>query len=1287
MQIGISQNSGRIYRRSGKLNGNQVKTVFGNWGVIGQPATAGSRGAWVFDTNGYIGDVSPLVGAEVQGKYELNGVERDTTFFWVIDCPVGRPSTGGFDTDNNSNRQAFEPVGGYFNESSSNPAISTRQETWPTTWPDKDASWDGFWNGLFGKIPNADMETYFVMDDNNDNEYNLPAENDYLISFNPDPSNTARQGLGLEVKVRGLQWQQILAQDNIFWVYEIENQGQTTYSRTVFGMLVGTLVGGTNDDNSHGEYDDDWSFFNVNEDLTWTGDYPNDNSRNPFWEGAVGLVGYAFLESPGNPFDGIDNDNDAIDAQMIPEGPLFVEADFQEITFTNNPIQYNETNKIILIDPDTFERIVLTFPTNTDTFIVDTLGYNLTLISGITSLVEGNVISQAGIENVNENAYDGKDNDLDGIVDENYFLHYRQRRVTPGNDVLFDILNPVRHVDYVSGLGLSDGMIDERRDDGLDNDDDWSRNPKTGEYLYDDDGNLLDDYGEDGLPNTNDPGEYDGFPSPGEPNFDQTDKDESDQIGLSSFEYFVPSISIAMADDNDMWRRMRPGFFDVPETYQDGKPTQGEDGDFVYSSGYFPLTAGQTERMSLALIYGWDIDDMVKKLEVVRNIYNSDYRFPIAPDKPTLTAVPGDNKVTLFWDRAAESSFDPVLREFDFEGYKIYKSTDPNFNDVRVVTNSSGNVVSYKELASFDLIDNIFGWYYPPYDIYQILQGWSYNLGDETGLQHSYIDYDVENGRTYYYAVVSFDKGLDTSGVIPSECTKAITQTTTGDFILDINTAKVTPGKPVAGYQSPLDTSDVIHVTGDGFGTISYRILDPTALTGHEYDVYFWDSSNDGIDNNNNWDVMTDDLGADGIAGTKDEGEDDGKPTRGEPNLDEKDNNELEAITTSYAVKDNFEYKEEFVPDDTNFVSLSKQNLVESSIIVQDGIGNIIADSLYEVNIQEGEIRSTKSGVFNSIIPSITYQYHPIYFSEYIQGNPIIESKINDTDIFDGITLDFKNTWKLTQADTGTSSQWNTAGINYRSDIGFEDLILPDGTRKPISIPANYELRISNTVIDTTSALLEQYGIPPEPRKFEIFNTTGGYNIEYLHGDTDNDSLPSSLERMIFFERDAKGDFNIYTWQFQLVLNDTNPPYQFQGGEILELISTFPFNKFDLFRFQTEVPSVDEIEAKDDLDAISVYPNPYIVSHAFESALPPNVTSGRGERRVYFTNIPANAKIFIFTARGDHVITLKNDNNIFDGTVIWNLKTKENLDIAYGVYFYVVDSSVGKKRGKLAIIK
>ena len=64
--------------------------------------------------------------------------------------------------------------------------------------------------------------------------------------------------------------------------------------------------------------------------------------------------------------------------------------------------------------------------------------------------------------------------------------------------------------------------------------------------------------------------------------------------------------------------------------------------------------------------------------------YNNDYQFANAPFTPKLTAIPGDNRVTLYWDDEAEKSFDNYISNIggngnDFEGYRIYRSSDPAF--------------------------------------------------------------------------------------------------------------------------------------------------------------------------------------------------------------------------------------------------------------------------------------------------------------------------------------------------------------------------------------------------------------------------------------------------------------------------------------------------------------------------------------------------------------------------------------------------------------------------------
>jgi len=144
----------------------------------------------------------------------------------------------------------------------------------------------------------------------------------------------------------------------------------------------------------------------------------------------------------------------------------------------------------------------------------------------VTQFREGNatltIINGQEVFIPDPSANDAIDNDLDGLVDENQAAHFetRVRRGLPG----------LSYINYVTGAGENDLLIDERRDNDIDEDEDWDP--------------LFDDVGADGLgPDDDgypgpDQGEADGIPTRGEPNFGQTDPDESDQIGLTGFNFF-----------------------------------------------------------------------------------------------------------------------------------------------------------------------------------------------------------------------------------------------------------------------------------------------------------------------------------------------------------------------------------------------------------------------------------------------------------------------------------------------------------------------------------------------------------------------------------------------------------------------------------------------------------------------------------------------------------------------------------------------------------------------------
>ena len=56
--------------------------------------------------------------------------------------------------------------------------------------------------------------------------------------------------------------------------------------------------------------------------------------------------------------------------------------------------------------------------------------------------------------------------------------------------------------------------------------------------------------------------------------------------------------------------------------------------------------------------------------------YNNDYQFANAPDVPKLTAIAGDNKVTLYWDDAAESTFDKFICKYWWQWHMILKDIE-----------------------------------------------------------------------------------------------------------------------------------------------------------------------------------------------------------------------------------------------------------------------------------------------------------------------------------------------------------------------------------------------------------------------------------------------------------------------------------------------------------------------------------------------------------------------------------------------------------------------------------
>jgi hypothetical protein len=148
------------------------------------------------------------------------------------------------------------------------------------------------------------------------------------------------------------------------------------------------------------------------------------------------------------------------------------------------------------------------------------------------------------------------------------------------------------------------------------------------------------------------------------------------------------------------------------------------------------------------------------------------YILPSPPPSPNLAVIPGHQKVALFWDNLPENYEDPITREKDFEGYRVYSSPK-----------TAGSIADATLLAQFDVIDSM-------------------ALGYETGFaairydttingkdyQYRFVNDNLLNGwpGKYFYAVTSYDKGNPANNMPSMESS------------INENLTYAVPGRPAA---------------------------------------------------------------------------------------------------------------------------------------------------------------------------------------------------------------------------------------------------------------------------------------------------------------------------------------------------------------------------------------------------------------------------------------------------------------------------------------------------------
>ncbi len=1049
-------------------------------------------------------------------------------------------------------------------------AQSNLPQTWPAFWPpqsyvgddrqpgdNRPGSRAGRWNGAFGAFVRGDQEAYYIADDRDNDEF---AYYPFIDPNTGDPDTRSwdqggRRGMGIEVTARQYQWTSILAEDIFVTTFDVDNISRKNIPTAIIAMLVDYDIGGSTGDNN--------ALFDTIDDITYQW-HTRNLVRNGF---RVGYGGVGFLESPGIPDDGIDNDADGL---------------------------------------------------------------------------------------IDESRNDGIDNDGDWTVWEDVNNNGRYDNEDLNNNFILD-----------EGEDLNDnGALDIEP--------------------------INDDVGSDGLgPEDEDyPGpdadgsEANGVPDPGESNFEFTDNDEIDQIGLTNMVIRTPTDFDRDLDDDELfWADyIQP----VPED-QFIIPTETPDIIYTYSSGFVQIPIGSPQRFSIAFFCGNDFDDMLRNKRTMQNIYDADYDFARPPRRPFLTAVPGDGQVTLVWDESAETSRDPIYG-FDFELYKIYRSTDPEFNDIKTISDAFGNPLLWEPIAQFDLDNGLSGAH--PVQIGSF--GVSYDMGTDSGLEYSYVDRDVDNGRSYYYAVVSVDHGYADNffedGISESDDLAPISPTESSKIIevdlferpvnIDRNTAVIVPQENPAGYLPPaIDEESPQLVSGNSTADVQVEFLIPDSANsrGYEYEITFTD-----------------------------------------------DNSFFELDSTL------FEFG--------NTTGFSLRNRTT---------GELLAES---------EPGVTGAGIFNS---------------------PVLNARL-----YDGMKITITNPTK----PNISSAEWlfNSARSG-RPDAAITVIGEDQGGEN--NVPRDYELRVSDTFVDSSQAIQVADRIPINFTVWDVTDPNNEFKMPVSLTENRNEAFPQddSLgiltpgdEVSIKFDRVLSRFGFVYTgtsWRFRFglegadaallteiteyanALNDSLATYSVRGfesrpfgpnvtraelddfllavnpwfstvidslngdpttagafagfsvnpqrylddleeafeqatpqeGDRMLFESTKPFSSADTVRFTVNGNTIEQNISSSVLDSIYVAPDPYIAVNVNErrnTALP-----GRGERKIEFRRLPQTCTIKIFTISGRLVRTLQHNSTV-NSFEAWDLKSDDGLDVAYGVYIYHVDApNIGEKIGRFALIK
>ncbi|MBC8377107.1 MAG: hypothetical protein H8E26_13760 [FCB group bacterium] len=286
--------------------------------------------------------------------------------------------------------------------------------------------------------------------------------------------------------------------------------------------------------------------------------------------------------------------------------------------------------------------------------------------------------------------------------------------------------------------------------------------------------------------------------------FRRFESDDATQITLlsSNLDYLPPDIkpsSYFYTGDSPSIHFDDPGLI----------PATGFDIYGTISSGPFDLYPTDTLTFIIGIIAGVNEEDLYNNLYAAQGLHANQFVTPKPPPSPELTARVGHNEVTLYWTNAIEDIPDDASGVLDFEGYRLYRSVDQGMSWDQIDRNTyPGTDPDAVPFISFDRMNGI---------------------GEDNGIQYTYVDDSVINGFEYWYSLTAFDQGDANIGSLESPI---------GNSTDAVNVVKTIPVS-TAGDYVPGKIAGLMHYSGDANYTLTAIPSAPDQLSNFTYELGF----------------------------------------------------------------------------------------------------------------------------------------------------------------------------------------------------------------------------------------------------------------------------------------------------------------------------------------------------------------------------------------------------------------------------------------------------------------